>query len=234
MRLNDLEIEVIQKDIKNVHLSVYPPNGRVKVAAPETMSLEIIRAFVISKLAWIKKQQQKFRAQERESPREYLERESHYFWGKRYLLKVVEQNAVPMVRLNHSAIVLQVKPNTDASKRGRILEDWYRAQLKAALLPLFQDWEAKIGVTATRVIVQKMKTQWGSCTPASGIIRINLELVKKPRDCLEYIIVHELVHLLEPSHNRRFSALMNHYLPKWKSLREELNRLPVRHEIWDY
>ncbi|MCP4702527.1 MAG: M48 family metallopeptidase [Gammaproteobacteria bacterium] len=234
IKLHDLDVEIVQKDIKNVHLSVYPPNGRVKVSAPQSMAEETIRVFVISKLPWIKKQRQKFRAQERETPREYLERESHYLWGKRYLLKVVHKNIPPAVQLQHSKIVLQLRPGADAAKKAAVLDAWYRKQLKREIAPLMEKWEKKLCVSAARVIVRKMKTKWGSCTPRSKIIRINLELAKKPAACLEYIVVHELTHLIEPAHNSRFTGLLDKHLPKWRFDREELNRLPVRHENWGY
>ena len=184
-------------------------------------------------MGWIRKQQQKLRDQERETPREYLDRESHYFWGKRYLLKVLEKEAVPRVQLNHSEIILQVRPGADASKKRYVLDEWHRQQLKEAISPLITKWEKKLNVSVARVVVRKMKTKWGSCTPVTRTIRLNLELAKKPLECLEYVIVHELMHLLEPSHNSRFMALMDQFLPQWRFYREELNRLPVKHEHWE-
>ncbi len=233
-KLNDMDVELVQKNIKNVHLSVYPPAGHVKVSAPESMAVETIRVYVISKLGWIKKQQEKLRAQDREVPRECIDRESHFFNGKRYLLKVVERDAAPQVRLSHSGIVLQVRPGSDEEKKRSVLDAWYRQQLKTALIPLIALWEKKIGVSVEKCIVRKMKTKWGSCTPGSRSIRINLELAKKPPECLEYIVVHELTHLLEPSHNSRFIALMDQFMPKWRFFRDELNALPVGHENWQY
>ena len=234
IRLNDLDVEVILKNIKNVHLSVYPPKGHVKVSAPESMSLETIRVYVISKLAWIKQQQGKLRAQVRETPRECIDLESHYFNGKRYLLQVVERNVSPRVSLSHARIVLQVRPGADEMKRRSVLDEWYRQQLKEKVSSLVVQWEAKMNVSVAQFTVRKMKTKWGSCTPAFRSIRINLELVKKPPECLEYIVVHELAHLLEPSHNSRFIALMDRFMPKWRLYRDELNALPVRHEDWLY
>jgi len=234
IQLGEIDVDVIHKDIRNIHLSVYPPTGMVRISAPLRMDLDSIRVFALSKLDWIRKQQKKLQEQERETPREYLDRESHYLWGKRYLLKVVEKDAVPSAKLKHSEIVLQVRPGADADKRGAVLLEWYRSQLKEAISPLVSKWEQKLGVAASRVIVQKMKTKWGGCNPESGIIRLNLELAKKPPECLEYIIVHELLHLLEPTHNGRYIALAGKYFPKWKFYREELNRLPVRHENWSY
>lgn len=232
--LGEFSVDVVRKSIKNVHLSVYPPDGRVRISAPLHMALETIRVFAISKLAWIKSQQRKMRAQERETPREYLDRESHYVWGKRYLLKLVEKDAAPGIELKHSKLVLQVRPGTDEARRQEILDAWYREQIKAAMPELLEKWEPLMGVKAGQVFVQKMKTKWGSCNPASGNIRLNTDLAKKPPECLEYIVVHELAHLIEPTHNVRFVALMDLFLPQWKHLKDELNRLPVRHEDWAY
>ena len=232
--LGDITVDVVKKDIKHVHLSVYPPTGRVRISAPLRMSLDTIRVFAISKLGWIKQQQQKLQAQERESPREYLDRESHYVWGKRYLLKVVEQEAAPVVALQHSILLLQVRPGADETKKQAVVAEWYRQQLKAAVPPLIAKWEPLMGVKVERFFVQHMKTRWGSCNPSAGSIRLNSELAKKPPECLEYIVVHEMVHLLEPTHNQRFSALMAQFMPKWQFYRDILNRLPVRYEHWGY
>jgi len=234
LKLNELDVEVIHKNIKHVHLSVYPPDGRVKVSAPVSMSPDTLRVFVISKLAWIRKQQLKLRAQEREAPREYIDRESHYVWGKRYLLKVDEKDAPPSVALKHSKMLLSVRPGTSLEKKQAILEAWYRENLKHAIPVLIEKWQSRMDVHVTRFHVQRMKTRWGSCSVHSGSIRLNTELAKKPLACLEYIVVHEMTHLLEPTHNSRFIGLMDRFLPKWRFYRDELNRLPVRHEDWGY
>lgn len=232
--LGDIAVDVVQKDIKNVHLSVYPPAGRVRISAPLRMSLDTIRVFAISKLTWIRQQQQKLREQERETPREYLQRESHYLWGKRYLLSIVEQESAPGVERKHSQLILRVRPGQDRDQREEVLDAWYRQQLKTAVPPLIAKWEPILGVSLQKFFVQRMKTKWGSCNPAAKTIRLNTDLAKKPRECLEYLVVHELVHLLEPTHNARFLALMDRYLPNWKHCRQALNRLPVRHERWEY
>ncbi|MHB8763776.1 MAG: M48 family metallopeptidase [Deferrisomatales bacterium] len=232
--LGGLPVEVVFKDIKNVHLSVYPPEGRVRISAPTRMSLDTIRVFAISKLAWIKEQQKKLREQERETPREYLDRESHYVWGRRYLLTVTEENQPPSVTLQPGQLVLRVRPATEEPRRQELVEEWYRQQLKNAVPPLLATWEPRMGVQVARFFVQRMKTRWGSCSPGTRTIRLNTELVKKPPECLEYLVVHELAHLLEPTHNARFVALMDRFVPKWQFCREELNRLPVRHEEWSY
>lgn len=225
---------MVFKDIQNVHLSVYPPTGRVRISAPSRMSLDTIRVFAISKLAWIKQQQKKLREQDRETPREYVDRESHYVWGKRYLLTVREEDRAPLVTLRHSRMVLRVRPGTDAERRREIVEEWYREQIRQAVPPLIATWASRLGVTVERFFVQRMKTRWGSCSPAKGHIRLNTELAKKPPECLEYIVVHELAHLLEPTHNAGFVGLMDRFMPQWRHYRGQLNQLPVHHEEWTY
>ncbi|WP_338848907.1 SprT family zinc-dependent metalloprotease [Massilia sp. W12] len=232
--LGDLSIEVVKKNIKNIHLSVYPPLGRVRIAAPLYMELETIRLFVISKLDWIKREQRKILDQVREAPHEFLERESHYVWGKRYLLRVQEHDAAPALELQHSHLLLRWRPDTPEARKEELLNGWYRELIKAEIPGLLQKWQPLMGVQAARVFVQHMKTKWGSCNPAAAYIRLNSELAKKPPECLEYIVVHELAHLIEPTHNTRFVRLMDQFLPNWKHVRQELNRLPVRHEDWDY
>jgi predicted metal-dependent hydrolase len=234
IHLGDIALDVVRKDIKNVHLSVHPPTGRVRIAAPRRMSLNTVRVFAIAKLPWIKRQQRKLREQERETPREYLDRESHYVWGKRYLLEILEVDQPPSVELRHRRIFLRVRPGTDTAKRQAILDEWYREQLRDAVSPLIEKWERLMGVAVRRFFVQRMKTKWGSCNHRSGSIRLNTDLARKPMECLEYIVVHEMAHLIEPTHNARFIALMDRFMSKWQSVREVLNRLPVRHEDWAY
>lgn len=232
--LGDIRVDVVLKDIKNIHLSVYPPNGRVRIAAPSRMDLDTIRVYALSKLGWIKQQQRKFHSQDRETPREYIERESHYVWGSRYLLHITEFNAPPLVELNHSRLLLRVRPGTDEKKRQAIIEEWYRGQLREAAVVLIAKWEPLMGVKVESFYIQRMKTRWGSCNHHAGNIRLNTELAKKSRACLEYIVVHELTHLLEPSHNARFTTLMNRFLPNWQQLRDELNQAPLGHVTWEY
>jgi predicted metal-dependent hydrolase len=234
IELGDIPVDVVLKDIKNVHLSVYPPTGRVRISAPRRMSLDTIRVFAISKLDWIKQQQAKLREQERETTRDYVDRESHYVWGKRYLLTVIESDEPPSIELEHRRMILGVRPGTGEEKRQSLVEAWYRDQLKEAVPPLLARWEPVLGVSVERWFVQRMKTKWGSCNPKARTIRLNTELAKKPPECLEYIVVHELAHLLEPTHNARFVALMDRFLPKWQFHRRVLNRLPVRQERWTY
>jgi predicted metal-dependent hydrolase len=234
IELGDITIDVVLKDIKNIHLSVYPPNGRVKISAPLRTDIDTIRVFVISRLGWIKQQQKKFQEQEREPPREYLDLESHYVWGKRYLLKVVEVNEAPSVELKHHKMILRVRPGTDDKKKQAIIDAWYREQLKKAVPPLIARWEPLLGVKVERFFVQRMKTKWGSCNHKARNIRLNTELAKKPKECLEYTVVHEMAHLLEPTHNSRFITLMDQFMPKWQFCRDKLNQLPVSHENWIY
>lgn len=234
IKLGKIAVDVVLKDIKNVHLSIYPPSGRVRISAPARMKVDNIRLFAISKLGWIKEQQRKLRAQQRETPRDYLSRESHYVWGRRYLLTIVEENASPSVELKHNRLMLRVRPGSSKTKRRQTVENWYREQLKFVAEEFIDYWQPKIGVKTDGFYVQRMKTRWGSCNTVARTIRLNTDLARKPKECLEYIVVHELIHLLEPTHNERFQALMQRYLSDWKHRRQTLNRLPVRHEDWKY
>jgi predicted metal-dependent hydrolase len=230
-----LSIDVVRKDIKNMHLAVYPPTGRVRIAAPLRIDDEAVRLFAISKIAWIRKHQRNFLAQERLPPRQYKTRESHYFQGKRYLLRIIEHDAPPKVVLKSKTYLdLYIRPNTSTLQKSTILNEWYRAELKKLIEPIVNHWTAKIGVSVNDWQVKQMKTKWGTCNIEKKRIWINLELAKKPHHCLEYIVVHELVHLLERHHNERFQALMEMHLPQWKFYKEELNRLPVSHGEWGY
>lgn len=232
--LGDISIDVAYKDIKNVYLSVYPPSGRVRISAPLRLDLDTLRIFAISRLGWIRKQQTKLCQQERESAREYINRESHYYLGKRYLLKVSEVDIPPEVILNHSTIEIHTRPATVIDKREEILDEWYRERLKEIIPPIIQQWEQKLNVNVRAFGVKKMKTKWGSCNQRAGRIWLNLELGKKPPQCIEYVVVHEIVHLLERKHGERFTSYMDNVLPMWKSYKEELNRSPLSHQDWSY
>ncbi len=232
--IGGISIDVVFKNIKNVHLSVYPPNGRVRIAAPARMSLDTIRLYAIAKLDWIKKQQKKLQEQERETPREYLDRESHFVWGRRYLLKLNEDEGAPTVELKHNQMVLTARSGTGREKKEEVVAAWYREQLRIAVSPFITKWEPLLDVKSNRIFIQRMKTKWGSCNPRSRNIRLNSELAKKPLECLEYVIVHELAHLLEPTHNHAFISLMDKFMPQWRQFRDELNRAPLSHVEWDY
>lgn len=234
LRLADLDIEVIQKDIKNVHLSVYPPDGHVRVSVPRHMPLDTLRAFLVTKVTWIRDEQRNFRAQERREPPLYIDRESHYIWGERYLLQVVERDAPPSVELGRGTLTLAVRPGSDAAKRDEVLAFWYRDRVREVVGELLPVWERRIGIKADKIFVQRMKTKWGSCNPRQRAIRLNTELAKRPRTCLEYILVHELMHLHEPTHNTHFRDLMDLHMPTWRDIREELNRQPLSSEEWGY
>ena len=234
LELGDITVDVIHKDIKNIHLSVNPPDGHVRISAPARMSLDAVRVFAISKIGWIRKQQQKMREQDRETPREYLERESHYVWGRRHLLTIKEVEVAPVVRRRPGKLILQVRPGADEKTRQAVLDDFYRELIKHEAPAIIAKWEPVLGVQVNRLFVQHMKTKWGSCNPLASTIRLNTDLAKKPMECLEYIVAHEMVHLLEPTHNSKFVALMDRFMPLWRQYRDQLNRLPVRHEEWEY
>ena len=232
IQLGKLSILVRRKDIKNVHLSVYPPDGRVTLVAPVATRLDVARAYASSRLGWIRQQQEKFKSQARETPRKFIERESHHLWGRRYLMSVVEKDEKPSVRLSHRKITLCVRPGSDMAKREAVIHEWHKALLHGLVPQLIKKWEAKLSVAVSGYFLQRMKTKWGSCNHRAGNIRINTELVKKPKDLLEYIVVHEIVHLIEPKHSERFIALMTKNYPTWQEARAELNELPLTAEIW--
>lgn len=222
LHLGEITIEVVLKNIKNIHLSVHPPLGQVRIAAPRRMNHETLRIFALSRLDWIRRQQRKLQEQAQETSRKYLDGESHFVWGERYLLAIEESEVPPGVELQPQKLVLRLRPGTDAGRREAILAAWYREQLHQAVPPLIVHWESILGVRVQAFVIRRMKTRWGSCTPKTGHIRINTELAKKPRECLEYLIVHEMTHLLEPTHNARFKALLDQFLPDWRRRRELL------------
>lgn len=230
--LGDVSIVVTRKDIKNVHLSVHPPLGRVTLVAPVNTRLEVARAYAISKLVWIRQQQQLLTTQARETPREFIERESHYLWGRRYLLSIVETDKKPFVKLDHKRITLNLRPNSTKEKRAEIIHEWHKSLLHAAVPALIEKWQSKLGVQVKGYFLQRMKTKWGSCNHQAGHIRLNTELVKKPKDLLEYVIVHEIAHLIEPTHSERFVAILDKCYPTWNEARAELNDLPLASEVW--
>jgi len=233
--ISGIVIEVIRKNIKNIHLAVYPPTGRVRIAAPVGVNADAIRLFAISKLGWIKRNQRKFSGQARLAKREYQNRESHYFQGKRYLLNVIEAEAKPKVIIrNKTYIDLYIRPNTPTAKRDEIFNDWYRTEIKKEIAKFVTKWEEILQLKIAEFGVKKMKTKWGTCNIAAKRIWLNLELAKKPVHCLEYVVVHEMLHLLERHHNDRFAELLQQYMSQWKSYKDELNRLPVCHEDWEY
>jgi len=222
--LDGMAIDVVKKRIRNIHLRVYHTTGRVSISAPHRMSQDAIRTFVVSKIDWIKKQRHKISERIHEPPREFCDGETHELWGQGYQLRVVEKKAAPMVKLSPGEIILQVRPGSSTAARGAVIDAWYRRQLKEALPSLVTKWESLMGVKVKKLHVQKMKTRWGSCNTRTHHIRFNSELAKKPPEHLEYVVVHELVHLLEPSHNARFKSLMDHFLPNWRFYKDQLNQ----------
>ena len=235
IQIRGIAVEVVRKDIKNLHLGVYPPLGRVRVAVPLVISDEAVRLAVIDKLGWIKRQRAQFAQQPRQSQREMVNGESHYFLGQRYRLRVHAVDAPARVALRGIASLdVFVRPGATVEQREEVLAQWYRQQLKERIAPLLAKWQRLLRLQVTAWGVKKMKTKWGSCNPAAKRIWLNLELAKKPEACLEYIVVHELLHLLERRHNEQFTKLMDKHLPNWRMTRETLNAGVLGHESWDY
>ena len=230
-----VSVEVVYKDIKNLHVGVYPPNGRVRVAAPLRLDDDAVRLAVISRLGWIRRKQAEFERQVRQSQREFVTGESHYFGGRRYRLDVIEGAGATAVRLlNNTTLALLVRPGADRTKRESVFDRWYRHQLRGRLPGLLAKWEPKVGERIAEVRIRKMRTLWGSCNVEARRIWLNFELAKKPASCLEYVLVHEMVHLIERRHNERFRDLMDRIMPQWRLHRDELNRAPLAHADWQY
>ncbi|MFC7411618.1 M48 family metallopeptidase [Hydrogenophaga atypica] len=225
--LGDITICLTRKRVKNVHLTVHPPDGRVTLVAPPATRTEVARAYAVSRLRWIRQQQQRFREQQREQPRQFVTRESHHVWGRRYLMNIIEIDAKPHVMLDHRQIRLFVRPGADQTKRAETIHEWHKTLLHAELPRVISKWERTLSVKVNGYYLQRMKTKWGSCNHTAGNIRLNTELVKKPRDLLEYVVVHEMLHLLEPTHNGRFIELLEQHWPQWREARAELNALPL-------
>lgn len=230
--LGEITINLTRKSVKNVHLTVHPPEGRVTLVAPISTRTEVARAYAISRLGWIRLQQRALRNQARETPRQYVERESHRLWGRNHLLTVVEVDAKPSIKLNHRRITLSVRPGSDAAKRAEVMHEWHKRLLHAVVPDMIGRWEPRLRVKVAGYFLQRMKTKWGSCNHAAGNIRLNTELVKKPKDLVEYVVVHEMLHLLEQTHNERFVALLTRHWPQWRESRRELNALPLGTETW--
>jgi predicted metal-dependent hydrolase len=227
IHLGEITIALTRKDVKNVHLSVHPPEGRVTLVAPLNTRTEVARAYAISRLGWIRQQQQVLSDQAREAPRQFIERESHELWGRRYLMSVAYADEKPHVKLDHRRIWLTVRPGTDAGRRAEVIHEWHKSLMHGVVPGLIALWEPRLQVKVAGYFLQRMKTKWGSCNHNAGNIRLNTELVKKPKDLLEYVIVHEMVHLLEPTHSERFVALLDKHYSTWREARVELNELPL-------
>jgi predicted metal-dependent hydrolase len=235
IEVGGVAVQVVRKGIKHLHVGVYPPAGRVRVAVPQHLDEEAVRLAVISRLGWIRRKQREFARQDRQSQREVVSGESHYFLGRRYLLDVEECGARPGVRLvGPTTMELRVRPRAGRDQRDAVLQRWYRRELRKLLPPLLQKWEPRLSKSVAEVRVRRMKTRWGSCNANAGRVWLNLELIKKPVACLEYVLVHEMVHLHERHHNDRFLEWMDRSLPQWRVRRDELNRAPLAHEEWTY
>jgi predicted metal-dependent hydrolase len=232
IQLGEISVLVTRKPIKHVHLSVHPPTGRVTLAAPVATRIDVARAYAISKLGWIREQQGKIRSQAREAPRRFVERESHYLWGRRHLLTIVYRETKPFVSLDHRRITLTVRPGSDAQRRANVIHEWHKSLLHNVVPTLIKKWEQKLKVKVEGYFLQRMKTKWGSCNHKAGHIRLNTQLVTKPKDLLEYVVVHEMVHLIAPTHSDRFIAILTEHYPSWREARAELNELPLAAEAW--
>jgi predicted metal-dependent hydrolase len=232
IELGDISIQVTRKAIKHVHLSVHPPLGRVTLVAPTQTRLEVARAYAISRLGWIREQRSKLRNQAREAPRKFVERETQNLWGWRYLLTIRYEDAKPSIALDHRRITLTVRPGSKVATKAGIVHDWHKSLLHDVVPALIRKWEPKLGAKVKGYFLQRMKTKWGSCNHRAGHIRLNTELVKKPKDLLEYVIVHEMIHLLEPTHSERFVSILGQCYPGWREARAELNELPLSAEKW--
>jgi len=233
LQVGGIEVVVLYKPVKNLHLNVLPPDGRVRVTAPQNMNDDAIRTFLATRISWIKTMQAKFKGQERQTPREYVSGETYYFFGKKYKLEVIERDAKPNIEIKgKTTIFLEVRPKTILLKREEIMQQWYRDQLHQFLEKVIDKWEKKISIKASGWSIRRMKTRWGTCNHKKKNILFNLELAKKPENCIEYVVLHELLHLIEEKHSKKFTALLDKYMPKWESEKEELNRLILSYEEW--
>jgi predicted metal-dependent hydrolase len=232
IEIGELSIRLTKKDIKNVHLSVHPPDGHVTLTAPSATRSDVARAYAVSRLGWIREQQRKLQDQPRETPRQLIERESHYLWGRRYLMTVVHRDAKPTVSIDHKRLSLIVRPGSSKGKRAQVIHEWHKSLLHRAVPPLIKKWETRLCVKVAGYFLQRMKTKWGSCNHRSRHVRLNTELVKKPKDLLDYVVLHEIAHLLAPTHSERFVAILNTHYPSWRETRAELNELPLAAERW--
>jgi predicted metal-dependent hydrolase len=231
--LQKLKISTTRKDIKNIHLGVYPPDGKIRASIPLKTSDETLRLFLISKTSWIKKQQEKFLQQQRQSKREYVSGESHYLFGNRYRLNVIDTNESPKIKIHKKThLNLYVKSNTSLQQKEKLFERFYRLELEKIIPKLLKKWGKKVGVDVNQVKIRKMKTKWGTCNAKKKQILLNLEMAKKPLHCLEYVFVHELVHMIERNHTDKFIELVESAYPKWKKSKQELNQGILSYSVW--
>ena len=230
--VGEIDVEVVRKPIKNLHLGVYPPSGRVRVAAPSSVNDEAIRLAVVTRMSWIKRQKSKFEQQARQSERNYVSGETHYLFGTAYRLRLVRTSGDRSVQVKGDRIELSVPPDADRGFRERTFQRWQRVQLRERIEPLIDKWSDALEVSRPKAGIKRMRTKWGSCNPDAGRVWINLEMVKKPTDCLNYLVCHEMVHLIERSHGDRFISILDSHLPRWRTLRDRLNAEPLSHEPW--
>jgi predicted metal-dependent hydrolase len=234
MTVNGIIVNIVRKLIKNIHLGVYPPSGRVRLAVPLRTPDNVIRLFIISKMSWIKRQKSRFDKQERQGKRDYVSGESHYFLGNRYRLNLVHSDSIQKVEVQRRSFInLYIKPHLCTAEREKMMNAFYRRQLRKYAIIFVEKWQKIIGVRVKEVRIKKMKTRWGTCTPKDGRVWINLELAKKPLHCIEYIIVHELIHLLEEDHTECFDKIIEGFLPKWRHSKDELNQSVLGYCRWN-
>jgi predicted metal-dependent hydrolase len=233
LTVRGIDVDVVYKDIKNLHIGVYPPMGRVRVAAPARLHDDQVRLAIVQRLPWIKQQREQLQAVQRQSEREMITGESHYVWGRRYRLKVIERPGRAHLEVDGERLLLYIPHETPADRRRQLLDRWYRAQLRTAIPDLIAKWQPTMQVSVPRWTVRRMKTKWGACNRETGHIWFNVELAKKHPDCLEYIVVHEMTHHLERNHGRRFTTLMDSFMPDWRSRRDQLNAAPLANETWE-
>lgn len=227
LTIEDIHVEVTRKSIKNMYLRVYPPDGRVVVSAPRSMGDAAVKAFVTSRLAWIHEQRAKIAARAQETQADDTERDSIYLWGERFPLEIVEGVGY-LLFINQGKALFYVPPDSTAELREQYLVEWYRMHLRAEVSRLMPLCEARTGLTCAEWRLKNMKTRWGTCNTKARRIWLNVQLAKYPTRCLEYVIAHELTHLIEPSHGPAFKAKMDEFMPEWRDIRKELNSLAAK------
>src|SRR5664280_2571222 len=232
LTVGGIDVDIVYKEIKNLHIGVYPPMGRVRVAAPERLDDDQVRLAVVHRLPWIKRQREQLQAAQRQTIREMVTGESHYVWGSRLRLKVIEKSGRSRIEIDGNRLLFYVPQGTTAGRRRELLDRWYRDQLRQDIPAVIEKWERKLRVTVPKWSIRRMKTKWGSCNQESGHIWFNVELAKKHPDSMEYLVVHEMTHLLVRGHGELFVKMMDENMSDWRARRDQLNQAPLGHEQW--
>jgi len=224
-----IDVEIVRKKIKNLHIGCYPPKGRVRVAVPEHVSDDAIRLAVLTRMPWIRRKQAHFLKQERQPPRRYVSGETHYLFGRPVRLEVQEWNKKVhrFARQGSDRLRLNVPEGSAPEQLCRWMEAWMKAELRKLSAPRVEYWSARMGVGPRKWGIRPMKTKWGSCNADKRIVWLNSELAKKPERAIDYVIVHELAHLVSPVHDRKFTQVLDREIPRWRDVRRELNQLPL-------